>query len=265
MGVFRSLVVMKLKVLQLSKLKPSRLIIILLIIIILVTTSLMIGYYENISSDYEEVVAVATVDKTMARIGSLFHFSSNESKGKITHQYWTFGDGTNSEDLDPNHMYEFTGLYNVTLTVFCKDGSEDNTTLQVGTQYEDYSVNLNTNRDNTIMLNGRSGPAIYGVFGPNAGNPKVILQGTVIGAIGEFELDISIEAERQWQKSIYAEPISARGENLQFDVIITPEEIPEYAQYPSSLIRLVFYTTTGRYSGIDLTMTVEFPLDPIVN
>ena len=253
----------KVKLPQLSNLKPSRLIIILLIIIILVTTSLTIGFYDNFSSNDEEVVAVATVDKTIARIGLIFQFSSNESKGKIGHQVWTFGDGNRTEKMNPNHTYEFTGLYNVTLTVFGKDGGEDNTTLQVGTQYEDYSLNLDIGRDRSINRNGKGGPGIYGVLGPNSGNPQVTIQGTIPGAIGEFELEVGVDAIPHWERTIYVEPISARGETIQIDLVITPEEIPELAQYESCLLFLYFMTSTGRYGGIDLTMIVEFPYEPI--
>ena len=257
------MVVKKAKLPQLSNLKPSRLIIIFLIIIILVTTSLTIEYLGDFSSDNEEVVAIATVDKTIDRIGSTFHFSSNESKGKIRHQIWTFGDCNNSGKMNTNQTYESARRYNVPLTVFGSDEGKDCTTIQVGVQNEDYSATLDTGRDRHVS-SGRSGPGLYGVLGPNCGNPMVTIQGTVTGAIGDFELEVGVDAIPHWVKTIYVEPISARGETIQIDLVITPEEIPELAQYESCLLDLVFWTDIGRYGGIDLTMTVEFPMESII-
>ena len=258
------MVVKKVKLPQISDLKPTRLFIILIIILILVTTSLTIGNIGNFSSEDEAVVAIATVDKTIARIASTFHFSSDESKGKIRHQIWTFGDGNNSGEMNPDHTYEFARLYNVTLTVFGSDEEKDTTTLQVGVQLEDYSIDLDIGRDRRRNRNGMSGSGIYGVLGPNCGNPIVTIHGTVSGAIGEFELEVSVEAEMLWLQVIYVEPIIALGETLQFDVIIPPEEIHEDAQYLSCLLKLILWTSTGRYGGIDLTMKVEFPMESII-
>lgn len=45
----------------------------------------------------------------------------NTSSG-IVNSLWSFGDGTISQELSPNHAYQFSGLYTVSLTVFDNNG-----------------------------------------------------------------------------------------------------------------------------------------------
>ena len=41
----------------------------------------------------------------------------NTSQGPIRDYYWEFGDETNSTEIDPVHVFDSPGLYNVTLTI----------------------------------------------------------------------------------------------------------------------------------------------------
>ena len=45
------------------------------------------------------------------------------SKGEVVRWDWTFGDGTSSNKQNPVHQYDKEGVYNVTLTITCKDCS----------------------------------------------------------------------------------------------------------------------------------------------
>ena len=51
-------------------------------------------------------------------------FSSNKSEGQISAYYWDFGDGTNSTEANPSHLYKKPGKYEVKLTL---DFSNKNT------------------------------------------------------------------------------------------------------------------------------------------
>ena len=45
------------------------------------------------------------------------------SSGLVTYRDWDFGDGTASTEVNPSHVYEFPGLYTVSLTISDYDGS----------------------------------------------------------------------------------------------------------------------------------------------
>jgi PKD repeat protein len=50
---------------------------------------------------------------------------TDKSEGKINYWKWDFGDGTVSNDQDPIHEYEFSGLYEVCLYIKTKDCCSD--------------------------------------------------------------------------------------------------------------------------------------------
>ncbi|MBN8556831.1 MAG: gliding motility-associated C-terminal domain-containing protein, partial [Burkholderiales bacterium] len=54
----------------------------------------------------------------------------NNSVNAATH-YWTFGDGSNSSILEPQHTYPGKGEYLVTLHVSSNDGCKDSLTMPV--------------------------------------------------------------------------------------------------------------------------------------
>ncbi|WP_336515869.1 PKD domain-containing protein [Pollutibacter soli] len=50
-------------------------------------------------------------------------FTNNStSDGEISSYFWDFGDGFNSNEKEPSHVYKFNGEFTVTLTVTTKDG-----------------------------------------------------------------------------------------------------------------------------------------------
>ncbi len=51
--------------------------------------------------------------------------------GSVSAYIWDFGDGTNSSESNPLHIYPSAGMYNVTLTVIGTDGSSANATGSV--------------------------------------------------------------------------------------------------------------------------------------
>lgn len=50
---------------------------------------------------------------------------NNKSKGNITSYLWTFGDGTTSEEENPEHIYETGGMYAFSLTVSNEEGCSE--------------------------------------------------------------------------------------------------------------------------------------------
>ena len=232
--------------------------IILLIVIILVLASIVIAPQYLTNSKSDTIVAVANVDKTLARFGETYFFDANASEGKISNYIWNFGDGNISIEMNPSYIYEYAGIYNVTLTVIGEDGQEDNVTLIIGNQYEDYSATLDTGRYRETSRSGMSGYGVHGVLGPNMGNPTLTIQGPVTRAVGNFILEVRVYFER-YGSAVYEESISAMGEDIQVDVTLEPEDFPDQAQYQFSEISLIFWVDFGRYGSIDLMITVEYP------
>lgn len=62
------------------------------------------------------------------------HFKADTSTdvdGEITHYFWDFGDGNNSESINPVHVYTQLGEYTASLTVTDNDNAASTTTTKV--------------------------------------------------------------------------------------------------------------------------------------
>jgi hypothetical protein len=69
-----------------------------------------------------------------ARIGEIIEFEGNAKGGVEPYNWsWDFGDGTNSWEEEPEHVYNETGIYIVTLTVRDMNGkiASDTTTATI--------------------------------------------------------------------------------------------------------------------------------------
>jgi PKD repeat protein len=60
-----------------------------------------------------------------------FTDASTDEDGNVTHWSWQFGDGDNSDQSNPAHVYPEPGTYTVTLLVTDNDGATDQTATQV--------------------------------------------------------------------------------------------------------------------------------------
>jgi|TARA_Y100000310_G_scaffold224920_1_gene226796 PKD repeat protein len=83
----------------------------------------------------QTLTAPATVVFTDASIGEALSHS------------WKFGDGTNSENLNPIHTYQTPGTYTVELTVTTPDDLSDTATADI-VVYQQSSGNGNGNGEN---------------------------------------------------------------------------------------------------------------------
>ena len=61
----------------------------------------------------------------------LFESKSSDIDGQIISYYWDFGDGKNSTQQSPSHIYTKEGTYTVTLTVMDNYGDEDHEKITI--------------------------------------------------------------------------------------------------------------------------------------
>ena len=84
----------------------------------------------QISEQSSNVNASFVTDDYKFEVSEIINFSNN-SDNAITY-YWNFGDGYSSNDINPHHIYEDTGMYIVTLTAkdeYCQSISSKNITI----------------------------------------------------------------------------------------------------------------------------------------
>ena len=60
---------------------------------------------------------------TYSEVGDLTFEFENLSEGEDLSYYWTFGDGTDSEEENPTHTYEYGGIYPVALFIMSGDST----------------------------------------------------------------------------------------------------------------------------------------------
>lgn len=67
--------------------------------------------------------------------GTSFNFSSNGTSGEAPYTYlWNFGDGSTSQDQNPNHSYSAEGVYTVAVTVTDNSGVSETTRQNIRTE-----------------------------------------------------------------------------------------------------------------------------------
>jgi len=72
--------------------------------------------------------------------------SSYDTDGTITEYIWDFGDGTTGNGINPIHIYNISGLYNITLTVTDNDGltnsNETTATIELDSDRDGWSDDM---------------------------------------------------------------------------------------------------------------------------
>jgi photosystem II stability/assembly factor-like uncharacterized protein len=77
---------------------------------------------------FAEPQAIIRTEQSIGYVGSQLAFSDN-SIGEFTNRLWSFGDGNQSTELNPVHVYQDTGLYTVTLLL--DNDVETSTTIRI--------------------------------------------------------------------------------------------------------------------------------------
>jgi len=66
------------------------------------------------------------LDKFTASVGEEIHYTFTGSEGNPPTDFlWDFGDGYNSSERNPTHIYNTTGIFSVSLTIIDYDGDSD--------------------------------------------------------------------------------------------------------------------------------------------
>jgi PKD repeat protein len=92
-----------------------------LIIPVLILT-LIIGLSGLVTGCGKTLVASFIADKYVTSIGNAVQFF-DESTSEVSSWLWDFGDGDNSREQNPTHVYTLKGKYSVQLTVLTKEGN----------------------------------------------------------------------------------------------------------------------------------------------
>lgn len=79
-------------------------------------------------SCHKSPVSMFSVNNTTPEVGQTVFFNNNSHNGDRFE--WDFGDGTGSNDRNPDHIFTATGAYEVTLTV-TNNGSTDKSSLTI--------------------------------------------------------------------------------------------------------------------------------------
>ena len=163
------------------------------------TSDAVLTGYINISST--PVNLTWTTDRDSYYAPATVHFLNNTANYTGTY-FWDFGDGTNSTEADPTHLYQTDSTYNVSLTVV-RDGinytqSHDIVinyvtagSIQLISQKPDQLADMNISSDN-LRLNQTSKQvgmyhAIHSVeSGTTGGIGLATIAIIILGAIGLF-------------------------------------------------------------------------------
>ena len=248
----------------------KKFIVVLLIIVIIISGVIGLGIHNIMTAPQETLKAIPNADKEIARAGDTINFTAENSKGDIKNYFWNFSDGNTSTEVDPSHVFDIPGWYNVTLTIEGKSSNKANSTLIIGIQRNDVfeegegGIYRDFNPINPTRL-----LATVADIGPSIGLPTVECQCDVYRAVGDLEFEISLRWVVSQEENIilvyianiYTDSTFARGEDVLFSYIVRPGELPEEMQIYESSIRVSVSTSNGRWDGYVITINAAFPMD----
>jgi len=241
----------------------------LILIVFIIFGIIGIEVYRSNIVTQKNLKAIPNSDKEIARVGERINFTAENSEGGIKSYFWDFGDGNTSTETNPSHIFYTSNWYNVTLTIESKSGKKANSILIIGIQYNDILSEGESGRARNFMP-GRGITSSHAVeIGPNIGNPTTYVQSEIYTAVGE--LDYRISAYREWidddgnyhhsSETIYSESTSTTGEDVQFNYVIRPDELPEFGHILTSGIEVSVHCSKGRWEGVVHTINAAFPME----
>lgn len=80
---------------------------------------------------YSNPVVTASAGSVCEGIATSFTSNITVSNANISSVYWSFGDGTGSNDVNPDHLYSANGTYQVSLVALSDQGCSDSTGMTV--------------------------------------------------------------------------------------------------------------------------------------
>lgn len=110
------------------------------------TVILSFAVFAIFSSCQKQPEADFTLNKTEAFTGDTIFFTNTTINGD--HYKWDFGDGANSTDESPSHIYTKAGEYNIVLTAYSEKDKKTSTREQ----------SIKTEKANEIEYNGNKYP-----------------------------------------------------------------------------------------------------------
>ena len=105
---------------------------------------------------------VASFNSSCADLDCMFSNTSDDPDGDPLSYVWDFGDGDNSTETSPNHVYAAAGTYTVSLEV--SDGTASDTATTTVTVNEPSTSSVLTAAAYPILVEGRDAEVAIGVF-----------------------------------------------------------------------------------------------------
>jgi PKD repeat protein len=128
---------------------------ILLVALLVISVGFLSGCNEQTAIEQENKLPTASCSANptegVAPLTVNFVGSGSDSDGIITSYYWDFDDGESSMEQNPNHTFQSSGVYTVTLTVKDDKGAGRTATVEItvteppSNQIPTCSLDVNTN------------------------------------------------------------------------------------------------------------------------
>ena len=113
------------------------------------------------------MVLTSDVVRGVAPLTVRFSSSGSTDDGVIVERRWNFGDGTESLEISPTHIYQSTGTFTVTLTLTDDEGATNSETVDISVTEQPIAI---ISVDDTVA---NAAPALFefdgsGSFDPDA-------------------------------------------------------------------------------------------------
>ncbi|MBN1802031.1 MAG: right-handed parallel beta-helix repeat-containing protein [Candidatus Lokiarchaeota archaeon] len=177
----------------------------------------------SVSTDLKpHVNFIASPKEIIAGQQVQFNFTGNEGNTPSLY-YWDFGDGTNSTEHEPNHMYLAPGTYSIRLNLTDNDGDK-NSTIKVGfiTVLEDLLPlsSFTANATNIVV-----GDSIYFQFNGSIGNGNLEFNWDFGDPSSSQENDVIHRFTSSGEYLVKLTIIDLDGDESSYQILITVLEL----------------------------------------
>lgn len=175
---------------------------------------------------------------------------NDTSETTITNRYWDFGDGTNSTEQNPSHLYKTGGNYSVILTVWNDMGS-DTSSRNIGVSYAGVEPVANFTSNYTFV---NSISPVTVAFTDTSSGMNLTRYWDFSDGTNSTEQDpvheFSIPGDMYWESftvTLTVEDEIGRTSTVTNDIIVTTNQTPDFTAEPRMASRnqtIVFTDTT---------------------